>query len=58
MLTNEPCIALNNEPPNTPATLLGYGMGKDALNVMFCLEHKHKIKVPLIPKGIPSEKLA
>ncbi|CAN0311177.1 unnamed protein product, partial [Ectocarpus sp. 6 AP-2014] len=51
----DPCIALNNEPPKTPATpAIWNGCIK-----MLCSAWKTimKLNVPEIPKGIPSEKL-
>jgi hypothetical protein len=51
-VTNEPCIAENKDPPNTPATP---SMWNGCIR-MFCLEYDHEVESTKIPKGIPSEK--
>ncbi|CAL6437771.1 unnamed protein product [Bathycoccus prasinos] len=53
-VTSEPCIAEKSEPPNTPATPSMWNgcirMLCSAWNTIM------KLKVPEIPRGIPSEK--
>ena len=54
MLLDEPCIAENREPPNTPATPSLGGMG--ALRMLCSAWNTSmKLNVPEIPRGIPSE---
>ena len=52
--TNDPCIAQNREPPNTPATP---SMWNGCIR-MLCSAWKTsmKLNVPEIPRGMPSEK--
>ena len=54
-VTREPCIAENSAPPNTPATP---SIWKGCIRIL-CSAWKTsiKLKVPLIPRGMPSEKL-
>ena len=55
-VTNEPCLTQKRDPPNTPAT----PKVCNGCIRMLCSAWKTnmKLNVPLIPKGIPSEKLA
>merc|ERR1711990_181562 len=52
-VTNEPCIAENREPPNTPATP---AMWNGCIKMLCSAWNTSmKLNVPEIPRGIPSE---